>query len=234
MFASGPISADFVIALLRLSKLRSCGLALKVVLNELRRIEQGIDDGFGVNRNTVEVVDTELIAVELMLMRQSEEPKKNSLQSVAYETCIMPVTGQYDLYSYSLDAYGEIVDKNKVSPEPQGGTYLFAKTSESRKLFDFVPRSENCTFIVATWKMFGDDYYVSYNRDTFQRLEAVSTSSRESRVQFWLTFYSALRDSIPNNLIEKMTEEAETRKFQQFLHKLNQDRTDLHVKHHKE
>jgi hypothetical protein len=71
--------------------------------------------------------------------------------------------------------------------------------------------------LTSTWKIDPDDYYVVYDRWTRDFIEAVSTNSKESRVQFWLTFYQAIRESMPQALIERITGEAETVKLREFL-----------------
>jgi hypothetical protein len=222
MFASGPISADFVIELLKLVELQRSGLAKAILLDELQKIEAGTFDGFGNNKSTIEIVDNDLFVAELMIVRRTEEESKETIQSVAYETLMMPVYGAMRLFQYQIDATGAIAGDATPVLDGQDGLFLFAKTSDSRKLYRFLPIDEIAILLSATWKKDPDDYYVTYDRASLKRIEVVSTHARESRVQFWLTFYAALREDLSADMIATLSSEAETVKLRSYLTELIQ------------
>jgi hypothetical protein len=223
MFASGPISASFTREVLKMLGLGTQKIGRAVVLNELLRIENGSYNGFGTNKTTVEIVDTDRLLTELMVFRSADESSRAVFTSIAYETCAIPLAGRLRVIEHKLDDRGRMMPGETVAATEADEIILLAKTSDSGHIYQLVAETDVCLVLMATWKCDPDDYYVVYDRHSLEFMEAVSTSSRESRVQFWLTFHGALRESLPDRLIEQMQQDAETAKLREFLSSLRRE-----------
>jgi len=217
MFSSGPIETAFVADLTAILALNPIAIAKRLVLSELLNIESGSHNSFGTNTTTIELIENDRLVSELVLLRRADRSGMTQIQSIANETCLMPVCGRMQISEYSLDTGGEIEKPGVPVPLDSHDIYLFAKTSDCKKLYTLMPEGELCVFLSTTWKAAPDDYFVTYDRSDLRRLEVVSTNPRESRVQFWLTFHAALRQNISRELLQSLRDQAETVKLQHFL-----------------
>jgi hypothetical protein len=217
MFASGPISSGFAAEVEKIVRLGPDAICRAVIHNELGRIQKFTYSGFATNKTTIELVDADHILTEVVIARRSDEDVREIFQSVAYETCLIPIVGELSVFEYPIDVSGNMLTSESVVATERDSLIFFSKTSESRAIYQVVAASEVCVLLTSTWKIDPDDYYVVYDRWTRDFIEAVSTNSKESRVQFWLTFYQAIRESMPQALIERITGEAETVKLREFL-----------------
>jgi len=216
-FANGQISSEFVKFVLEIDDLRQAGLARKVIFDELMRFESSNYSGQTTNNSTIDVLDGPKLLVELVLLRRHQEISSHAVQTVARETCIMPVSSGFDLVEYTLSDDSMTVERSSTRSFYEDSICLLGKTSETGKLYRLLPKSNDCCILVAMWKANADSYCVSYNHTTLERIEAVSTNIRESRLQFWLTFYEDLRRSVSPDLLESLSTQAETEKFRRYL-----------------
>ncbi|TNI11190.1 hypothetical protein [Aeromonas veronii] len=215
MFSNGEINRDFALDAYKLKRLVDDGLVKRIISNELRHIISGCYESFYANSVSIDLYDGENSAFELRLI--SGACRSEILSTNPNEIFILPIAGKVQITEYTISNGGKIMDSGAW--EMGNFAHFIGKSSLTKKFYDFNPTDDTAILLFGTSKKNNDDIYINYHRESNEIKEIVSNDLTESRLEFWMTFYNELAESIDKRQAEKLLPICKSRKLKGYIAK---------------
>ena len=218
MYSNSEIKREFAIEVYKLKNLINNGFLNKLVHQKLLDINNGEFSSFYTNKTTIDIAENSVFNAELKIIRKVDFLKKNTFHSLHFEMCLIPIVGSLNIVEFSIDDSAKIYKKALI--DNSKGLFFFGKTSNSLKVPHIVPNDEICIVVICTHLQDHDEIYLTYNEESLNLEEVVSTNISESRIEFWLDFFPQIKKELNRDLIDKIKSQAKNPKLIEFLKEL--------------